>query len=246
MSNWFECKVKYSKVDEKGVSKRVTDTYLVDALSFSEAESRVIEELKPFIKGEFNILGMKMAAVNEIYPCDEGDRWYKCKVSFITVDEVKGTEKKVSSNILVFGSDIASAWTNLNKALADTMADYEVTIIAETPIVDIFPYGNSKEEQEMRKKPVVLKYDNRAEDEDIMSTFGSSSFGNDDDEEDELGNSKEEDDENKEDGEDEGPASQYEFSVFEPEDDPFGDEAMKAAMADFEKSQAEEETKKKK
>ena len=140
MNNWFECKIRYEKLDDKGKGKKVTETYLVDALSFSEAEERISKEVAPFMSGEFSISGIKKAGINEIFPNDEGDRWYKCKVNFISIDEVKATEKKITSTILVLGSNIKEACEHLEKALKDTMSDYEVPAITETPIMDIFPY----------------------------------------------------------------------------------------------------------
>ena len=131
MSNWFECKVKYGKVDSTGKAKRVSETYLVDAISFAEAEERISREVAPYVTGEFAIAGLKKATVNEIFPHEEGDRWFRCKVVFISVDEVKGTEKRISSTILVFGSDIDSAWKHLTESLKDTT------------IMDIFPYSEN-------------------------------------------------------------------------------------------------------
>jgi len=140
MNNWFECKIRYEKLDDKGKGKKVTETYLVDALSFSEAEVRISKEVTPFMSGEFSISGIKKAGINEIFQEVEGDRWYKCKVNFISIDEVKATEKKITSNMLVLGSNIKEAWDNLESALKDTMSDYEVPSITETSIMDIFPY----------------------------------------------------------------------------------------------------------
>lgn len=144
MSNWFECKVKYGKVDSTGKAKTVSETYLVDALSFAEAEERISREVAPYVTGEFAIAGLKKTTVNEIFPHEEGDRWFRCKVVFISIDEVKGTEKRISSTILVFGSDINNAWLHLTDALKDTMSDYEVASIADTTIMDIFPYSETE------------------------------------------------------------------------------------------------------
>lgn len=246
MNNWFECKVKYNKADDQGLTRRVTETYLVDALSFSEAENRIIEERTPYIKGDFSIIGMKKAGINEIYPHEEGDRWFKCKVVFVTVDEVNAKEKKVSTTILVFGSDILSAWNNLKEDLSDTMTDYTVPAIVETSIDDIYPYGNSDKEMEMKKKkPQVLQYDSKAEWEDVMGTQGSSFTGQGDDEDEENGLNTVDGEENDEDEEDEnnGKAEEYDLSEFTlPDDDPAAAAAAAAAAADFE---IEEQKKKK-
>jgi hypothetical protein len=140
MNNWFECKIRYEKPDEKGRTKKITESYLVDALSFSEAEERIHKEMEPYISGEFSISGIKKAGINEIFPDYEGDRWYKCKVAFISIDEVKATEKRINSNMLILASSVRDAYDHLEKALKDTMSDYEVPAITETSIMDIFPY----------------------------------------------------------------------------------------------------------
>lgn len=150
MNNWFECKIKYEKVDEKGKSRKVSELYLVDALTFSEAEARISKLIAPYISGEFSIVGMKKAGINEIFPNEEGDRWYKCKMSFISIDEVNAVEKKINTNVLVLGSSVNDGLANLDKAMKDSMADYEVTSIAVTQIMDIFPY--TVEETEAKDK----------------------------------------------------------------------------------------------
>ena len=101
MHNWFECKIRYEKVAENGMNKKVTEPYLVDALSFTEAESRIIEEITPFISGEFTVADIKRANYSELFPCEEdaADRWFKCKLYFITLDEKSGAEKKTATNV---------------------------------------------------------------------------------------------------------------------------------------------------
>ena len=106
MYNWFECKIRYEKLTENGITKKVTEPYLVDALSFTEAESRIIEEITPFISGEFTVADIKRANYSEIFPSDAeaDDKWFKCKLYFITLDEKSGVEKKSATNILVQAS----------------------------------------------------------------------------------------------------------------------------------------------
>ena len=102
MHTWFECKIRYEKTMDNGMSKKVTEPYLVDAMSFTEAEARIIEEMMPFITGEFTVSDIKRANYSELFPCDEesADRWFKCKLIFITLDEKSGAEKKdLHSNI---------------------------------------------------------------------------------------------------------------------------------------------------
>ena len=108
MHNWFECKIRYEKIAENGINKEVTEPYLVDALSFTEAESRIIEEITPFISGEFTVSDIKRANYSELFPCEEdaADRWFKCKLYFITLDEKSGAEKKTATNVLVQAADL--------------------------------------------------------------------------------------------------------------------------------------------
>lgn len=142
MSEWFECKVRYEKTLENGLIKKVTEPYLVDALSFTEAEKRFIEEIEPFMSGEFQITDIKRAKYAELFECEDeqADRWFKAKVAFITLDEKTGVEKKSSQNMLIQASDLRDAVKRLDKGMEGTMADYEIASVAETPIMDIFHY----------------------------------------------------------------------------------------------------------
>lgn len=150
MNNWFECKVSYEKTLENGMQKKVTEPYLVDALSFTEAEARIIEELKPYISGEFSIADIKRAKYNELFFNDNGDRYYKAKVQFITLDEKSGTEKKTAVNMLAQASNLKEALEVVEKGMAGTMADYIIASLSETTIMDIFPYA------ETDKRKVIL------------------------------------------------------------------------------------------
>ena len=115
MHNWFECKVSYEKIMEDGKQKKVTEPYLVDALSFTEAEARIIEELTPFISGEFVIKDIKRAKLSEIFFNENGDRFYKIKVYFITLDEKSGAEKKTAAQMLTQASNLKEAIEVLEK-----------------------------------------------------------------------------------------------------------------------------------
>lgn len=141
MYNWFECKVTYEKTLENGTVKKVTEPYLIDALSFTEAEARIIEELKPYISGEFTIADIKRAKLSEMFFNETGDRYFKAKVYFITLDEKSGTEKKTAAQMLIQASDIDEALAELKKGMAGTLADYSVATLAETPIMDVFRYS---------------------------------------------------------------------------------------------------------
>ena len=143
--NWFECKVSYEKMMENGMPKKVSEPYLVDALSFTEAEARIIEEVKPYISGDFTIAGIKRARISELFFNEAGDRYYRLKVNFITLDEKSGAEKKKASQMLVQASDIKEAITVLEGGMKGTMSDYEIASVSETMIMDIFPFSTEKE-----------------------------------------------------------------------------------------------------
>ncbi len=141
MQNLFECKVKYTKIDElSGKEKKVTETYLIDAVSFTEAESRIYKEMESMISGEFLITGIRKANYTDIFPFDDGDRWFKSKISYVSVDEEGGKEKKISNQILVLASDVKDAWDKIHESMKGMTVDYEINAIAESPILDFFPY----------------------------------------------------------------------------------------------------------
>lgn len=142
MATYFECKIRYEKTMENGMNKKITEPYLIDALSFTEAENNIIEEMTPFISGEFTVSDIKRAAYSELFFSDdeEDDKWYKCKLYFITLDEKTGAEKKTATNILVQASDLRKAIKNLDNGMKGTMADYTIASVTETAIVDVFKY----------------------------------------------------------------------------------------------------------
>ena len=139
MALWFECKVRYDKMTEKGAVKKVNEPYLVDALSFTEAEARIIEKMTPYISGEFSISAVKKTKISEIFFDENADRFYMVKVNFITIDEKSGIEKKSASFILTQASDFTGALKRFEEGMKGTLADYEIASITETPILDVFP-----------------------------------------------------------------------------------------------------------
>ena len=138
------------------MTKKITEPYIVDALSFTEAEARIIEEVTPFISGEYTVADIKRANFSEIMFADEekADRWFKCKLSFITLDEKSGNEKKTSSNVLVQAADLRDAVKKLDVAMKGSMADYIISSMAETAIMDVYPYqaGTNEKSEFQRAK----------------------------------------------------------------------------------------------
>ncbi len=145
---WFECKIGYEKVMEDGLQKKVTESYVVDALSFTEAENRIMEEMSSYISGEFTIKDIKIAPYKEIFFSDEemADRWYKTKLQFITIDEKTEKEKRSNVNYLVQAGTLKGAVGNIESVMGTTMIDYVIASVAETTLMDVFEYGKSTEE----------------------------------------------------------------------------------------------------
>ena len=149
MHTWFECKIRYEKTMENGMVKKVNEPYLVDALSFTEAEARIIEEITPFVTGEFTVSDIKRANYSELFPSDEeaADKWFKCKLVFIMLDEKSGAEKKSSTQVLVQAADLRDAVKKLDEGMKGTMADYEIALVSETPIMDVYPFHAEEQEK---------------------------------------------------------------------------------------------------
>lgn len=144
---WYECKVKYRKTHETGEQKVVTEVYLLDAVSYTEAETRITEEMQKLTSEDFMIKNIKIANFAEVHPFDNSDRWFKSKVSLIAMDEESGKEKKSNSYMLVQANDVKEAFENTTKAMEETMGDYSIPSIVESPILDVFPYFTGEEEQ---------------------------------------------------------------------------------------------------
>ena len=147
-AEWFECKIRYEKVMEDGMQKRVSENYVVDALSFSEAEERIIEEMSSYISGEFDVMDIKKAPYKEIFfsDADMADKWYKAKLQFITIDEKTDKEKKSSVNYLVQAGSFNGAVKNIDEVMGGTMIDYVIASVAETTLMDVFEYKKTQKE----------------------------------------------------------------------------------------------------
>lgn len=140
MHTWFETVVNYEKTAEEGRIVKVNEHYLVDALSHAEAENRIIEEMKPFISGEFKVSKVARKKINEIFYNENGDKWYRAKVNFVTLDEEKGIEKRTGVTMLVQACNMKEAVDGIIEGMKCSMADYEIHTVAETPIMDIYKY----------------------------------------------------------------------------------------------------------
>ena len=139
-TSWFETKIRYDKTMEDGRSKKVTEVYAVEALSFSEAESFITEEMSHYISDEFDVKAITRAPYGEIFfsDADSDDTWYKAKLAFITIDEKTEKEKRSNVVYLVQAESLDKARQYVKNVMAKTMIDYEVVSISETPIMDVF------------------------------------------------------------------------------------------------------------
>lgn len=148
MHTFFEVRVRYEKVMETGTNKQVTEPYLIDALSFTEAEARIIEEMKPFIPGEFKVKAVKQANYSELFFSNDmnADIWYKAKLAFVTLDEKSGAEKKTYTNILIQALDLRDAVKKLDENMKGTLVDYRIVSISETKIIDVYMYVPATEQ----------------------------------------------------------------------------------------------------
>ena len=140
MNNYFEVTVKFEKTSEEGKIKKTTERYLVDALTFTEAEARIIKEMKPFISGEFEVANINPQKYSELFWNEKADKWFKTKVNFIVLDEEKGVEKKVANYMLVQANDLKEARELLVEGMKGSMADWEIASISETKILDVYKY----------------------------------------------------------------------------------------------------------
>lgn len=152
-ANWFETKIRYEKTMEDGLQKKVSEKYVVNALSHTEAEERIIEEMSSYISGEFDVKGIVPASYTEIFFSDDAnaDRWYKAKLQFITIDERTEKEKRSNAYYLVQAGSFDNAVKAIHEVMDGTMIDYVIASLAETPLMDCFEYAkkdtNNAQEQ---------------------------------------------------------------------------------------------------
>ncbi len=141
-ANWYECLVRYERQMEDGMTKKVSETYVVDALSFGEAEEKITAEMSAYVSGEFEVRNITPAAYGEIFfsENDNDDRWYKTKLSFITIDEKTEKEKRSTVTYLVQASTFNAAVKNIEEVMSGTMIDYVIANIAETKIMDVYEH----------------------------------------------------------------------------------------------------------
>ena len=137
---YYESTVKYRKTDEQGVNKVVTESYIVSALSFSEAESNINEQMKVYVGEDFKVVNIKLTNYSEISAFEDADKWFKSKISLLYFDEENGKEKKSNIYMLVQANDAKNAYDNTITALKGTVSDFTIPAVSETKIVEVFEY----------------------------------------------------------------------------------------------------------
>lgn len=160
-STWFETKVKYQKTMEDGSEKVVSEAYVVDALSFTEAESAIIDEMSVYVSGELKVSGIGKAVYGEIFfsDVDDDDKWYKAKLQFITIDEKSEKEKRSNVTYLVQAKSLARALRYIDEVMGKTMIDYDVVGLNETKLMDVFEHHVPNEKKE--EKNDVPEYEEK-------------------------------------------------------------------------------------
>lgn len=159
INNWFECKVKYIKVGTDGKESKITTSYLMDALSFTEAESRMTGKMEFIADGEFIITDESRSNITEVFPNEDGDRWFNAKTEYISTDGDNGKESKQIVHMLVQAKNVKHAYECIEKELKGSLIPFETPFIKESPIVDVFPFFDPKTGADIPKnlKPIKKK-----------------------------------------------------------------------------------------
>jgi len=152
MNNWFTVKVKYTKQLENGTFKRVSEPYLLSALTFTDAEARIYEELGAIIRGEFDVVSISRTELHDIFAYDDASTWWKCKVTYESAEHDSEKTKKVSQTFLVSAETAKEAYERIQESLSTLMVDFNIPSIIFSPIVDIFPPSENLD-REISRRP---------------------------------------------------------------------------------------------
>jgi hypothetical protein len=189
MNTWFTVKVKYTKQLENGEFKKVSEPYLLAAMTFTDAEARIYEELGALIRGEFSVTNIARTDFHDIFHYEDSYTWYKVKVAYESMDADSEKKKKISQNFLVSASSVKEAYERIHDSLSTMLVDFVVPSITLSPIVDIFPFNDIEADKEIARKPQPIE-----EIEEPISGKGVvfSAAGTDFDDEEELSNIEDE------------------------------------------------------
>lgn len=140
MRTWFLCKVKYAKENEEGLLKNISEQYLVDAVSFTEAEAILYDRLASQIRGDFQVTGISKSNIVDVFFYEDSDIWYKCKISYLVADADSGKEKKVTQYMIVTAEDVKNAYDRIQESLSNMLVSFRIPDIVESAIVEVFPF----------------------------------------------------------------------------------------------------------
>ncbi|MFT4857241.1 MAG: hypothetical protein ACI8YP_001193 [Algoriphagus sp.] len=140
MRTWFLCKVKYAKENEEGLLKNISEQYLVDAVSFTEAEAILYDRLASQIRGDFQVTGISKSNIVDVFFYENSDIWYKCKISYLVADADSGKEKKVTQYMIVTAEDVKNAYDRIQESLSNMLVSFRIPDIVESAIVEVFPF----------------------------------------------------------------------------------------------------------
>ena len=189
MNNWFTVKVKYTKQLDNGALKRVSEPYLLAAMTFTDAEARIYEELGQIIRGEFNVVGISRTEIHDIFAYDDADVWYKCKVRYESMDADTEKARKVNQNFLVSAASVKEAYERIQESLSTLMVDFEIPSIIVSPIVEIFPFAENLD-KELSRTPIEEVEEEEEDEQPGNVVFSASGSDVDDEEEEEEGDSE--------------------------------------------------------
>lgn len=139
MKIWYQCKAKYAKENDEGILKQTSELHLVDAVSYTDAESRIYGAMERTVSGEFQIMTISKTNISEVINFDNADYWYKCKVQYSTVDGDSEKEVKINTYILTSATDVKQAYEKVEKSLDNMLVPFEISSITKTNIVEVFP-----------------------------------------------------------------------------------------------------------
>lgn len=149
MRIWFVCKAKYQKEDDEGHLKNTTETYLLDAVSYTEAEAIMYEKLSERVRGEFVITSLTKSKITDVFMYDDADYWHRCKITYFVTDADSGKEKKVTNIMMVSANDVKDAYDRIHQSLNNMLVTFRVPEVVETQVVEVFAYGSEEEGDEV-------------------------------------------------------------------------------------------------
>jgi hypothetical protein len=159
MATWFSCKIKYQKQEENGKVIKISEQYLVDAMSFTEAEARLYFELGSTVP-EFLLTSVSKMNLQDLFHYDDSETWFKCKVVYVSTDEKSGKEKKIANIMLVSAQNVKQAYERIEESLSTMLVPFEITDVNQTAILEIFPYIAEDDKAAQRKNAVAASYPN--------------------------------------------------------------------------------------